>query len=111
MSTYTYDLTTNIGKVRLKIGDNDIVPITDAHFSDEEIQVFLDEAGGNILLASALALEAWAAALTDIAVSERIGDYQYSKQEANAKLELAKRYRETDASSPVLAWAEMDLTD
>jgi hypothetical protein len=37
--TCTYDLTANLGKLRLAIGDTDC---TDAEFSDEELQVLLD---------------------------------------------------------------------
>ncbi len=66
MATYAYDLATDVGKVRLKIGDTDISPTTDAIFSDEEIEYFLNE-GGNIVLASALALETIAASSTRIA--------------------------------------------
>ena len=107
--TATYDLTTNIGKVRLKIADTDVTPATDAHFTDEEIQVFLDEADDDILIASALALESWAAALTDSAMSEKIGDYSYTKKQADNKLALAERYRSASGSGPVVDWAEMDL--
>lgn len=107
--TATYDLTTNIGKVRLKIADTDVMPASDAHFTDEEIQVFLDEADDDILIASALALEAWAASLTDSALSEKIGDYSYSKKQADNKLALAQRYRDSAGAGPAITWAEMDL--
>lgn len=104
--TVTYNLTTEIGKVRLKIADT---VIATAHFTDEELQVFLDEAGNSDYLAAALALEAWAGALSDSAQSERIGDYSYSKKSADNKLALAARYREHEADSPIMTWAEMDL--
>ncbi|MCJ7829316.1 MAG: hypothetical protein MUP81_06220 [Dehalococcoidia bacterium] len=107
--TASYDLTTLIGKVRLKIFDKDVTPATDAHFTDEELQVFLDEAEDDVLLASALALEAWAAELSDSATSERIGDYSYTKKSIDNKLALAERYREASGSGPVVTWAEMDL--
>ena len=35
MPTYTNDLATEVGAVRLNIGDTDIAPTTDAQFSDE----------------------------------------------------------------------------
>ena len=107
--TASYDLNTNIGKVRLKIADTDVTPATDAHFTDEEIQVFLDEASDDILLASALALEAWAAALTESMTSEKIGDYAYTKKQTDNMLALAQRYRDASGSGPVVDWAEMDL--
>jgi hypothetical protein len=50
----TYDLATSIGKVRLRIPDRDIA---DPLFSDEEIQEFLTENGGNTYLAAAEAVE------------------------------------------------------
>ena len=104
--TTTYDLTTDVGKVRLKIADT---VIATAHFTDEEIQVFLDEADDDILLAAALALESWAAALTDNALSEKIGDYSYSKKQADNKMALAKQYREASGAGPATDWAELDL--
>lgn len=49
----TYDLRTDLGKVRLEIPDTDVKkPI----FEDEEIQYFLDMNKGDIYLASAHAL-------------------------------------------------------
>lgn len=107
---HTYDLATDIGKVRLLIGDTDISPTTDAQFSDEEIQVFLTMASNSILIAAAYALEAWASALTDSLTSEKIGDYAYTKKEAETKRALAKEYKLQEAESPYLTWAEMDLT-
>lgn len=42
---FTYDLTTNIGKVRLLIPDNDV----DAYdLEDEEITYFLDQCGASV---------------------------------------------------------------
>ena len=107
---HTYDLTTNIGKVRLLIGDTDITPTTDAQFSDEEIQVFLTMSGGSLLIAAAYALESWASALTGSLTSERIGDYAYTKKEAETKRDLAKEYKLQEAENPYLTWAEMDLS-
>jgi len=105
---YTYDLTTDIGKLRLLIGDTDIVPTTDAHFSDEELQVFLD-LGGSILQAAAKALEAWATSLKGDLTSEKIGDYSYSKKQISDLISLAEQYRKQDAAIPYFTWAEMDL--
>ena len=110
MSTYTYDTTTYIGKVRLLIGDTDISPTTDAHFSDEEIQAFLTMASNSILLAASYALESWASAESGGLTSEKIGDYAYTKKSAENKMALAKKYRDEDASSPVFEWSEPDLT-
>ena len=106
---HTYDVTTDIGKVRLLIGDTDIVPTTDAQFTDEEIQAFLDMGGSNLMAAS-YALESWASSVSGNMKAEKIGDYSYSKDEAKTKSDLAKKYREEDATNPYLTWAEMDLT-
>ena len=96
---------TDIQKVQLLIGD-----VAGAQFTVAQIQAFLDMAGGSVNIAAALALEAWAATLTDNAVSEKIGDYAYSKKAADNKLALAERYRKAEAETPVLTWAEMNLT-
>jgi len=106
---HTYDLTTDIGKLRLLIGDTDIVPITDAQFSDEELQAFLDLATGSLLTAAGFALEAWVSSITDSLMSEKIGDYSYTKKDAETKMKLAIEYKKEDASKPYLTWAEMDL--
>lgn len=107
--TATYDLTTDIGKLRLKINDKDVTPASDAHFTDEELQVFLDEADDDILVAAALALESWAAEYTLLENSERLGDYSYTKKQVDNMLALAARYRESSNAEPAIAWAEMDL--
>ena len=114
---HTYDLTTNIGEVRLLIGDTDITPITDAQFSDEEIQVFLTMASSVILIAAAYALESWAATESAALDSEKVGDYAYTRGAVNKKLTLAKEYKreaqlaiDAEASAPYFTWAEMDLS-
>jgi len=48
--TFTNDLTTPVGKVRLNIPDTSAA---DAVFSDEEIQAFLDQEMGNVFFAAA----------------------------------------------------------
>ncbi len=106
---FTYDLTTDIGKVRLNINDKVNTSDEVAYFTDEELQVFLD-AGGSVNIASALALEAWAAGLTGEMDAEKIGDYSYSKKAVANKLTLADRYRNADAETPVLEYGSMDLT-
>lgn len=108
--TATYDTATDIGKIRLLIGDTDVTPATDAHFTDEELQVLLD-LGGTIYLASALALEGWASTLTETVDSERIGDYSYTKKSADNKMKLAERYRSVDATEPAVAWAGLNITN
>lgn len=101
----TYDLTTDVGKVRLLIGDKDIA---DPVFTDEEITVFLTD-GGSVPLAAATALESWASQYAANADSEKIGDYAFTQKIVDKMLALAKRFRDTEAASPYLTWAELDL--
>ncbi len=96
---------TDIDKVRLLIADTLSVQFTDA-----QIQAFLDMAGGSILTAAGYALEAWAASVTGGLTSEKIGDYSYSKKDAEQKLKLAAEYKKQDAEKPYLTWAEMNLS-
>ncbi len=105
--TVTYDLTTNIGKVRLTIGDKDTA---DAVFSDEELQVFLDAESDNLNRAAANALEAWAATYGANADSEHIGDYSFTQKIVDKMLSLAQRLRATDSSTPYMTWSEWDLS-
>lgn len=97
---------TDIEKIRLKIGDK-TVPY---HFSDAELQQFLTDEW-SVPLASAAALEAWAAEYGFNADSEKIGDYSYSQSIVANMLKLAERLRATAAETPAMAWAEMNLTE
>ena len=102
----SYDLTTNIGKVRLIIGDNTAVEV----FTDIEITYFLTVNGNNITLAAADALEAWMSKYATSPDSEKIGDYAYTQKIIQNMNKLQTELREKDASSPVLEIAEMDLS-
>ena len=103
--TTTYVLTTDIGKIRLIIGDKDIA---DAFFSDEELQVFLTSEG-SVNLASAGALESWAASYATNPDNESIGGYSYAQSITKKMLDLATRLRAGDAAVPAIGWAEPDL--
>ena len=107
--TYTYDLTTEIGQVRRLINDTDIDPTTDAAFSDEEIQFFLN-LGGSVLMGAAKACEGMAAKSSGDLSGEKIGDYSYTKKTAAQWTSLAKEYAAQDAMIPVFTWSEWDLT-
>ena len=95
---------TDLEKIRLKIGDK-TVPY---HFSDVELQSFLDDEG-SVILAAAAALEAWVTEYGLNADSEHIGDYSYSQKIVDNMLKLAARVRDTDAAEPSITWAEPDL--
>ncbi len=105
--TVTYDITDNVGKVRLKIGDN---VLADPKFTDEELGVFLSNNSNNINLASAEALEAWAASYAANADSEGIGDYNYKQTIVTKMLKMARELRAVDASTPVFEWSEPNLS-
>jgi hypothetical protein len=66
---------------------------------------------GSVYLAAAVALESWAASLTETTISEKIGDYSYTKKSADSKLALAERMRALDIGTPAVAWAEPNITD
>jgi len=104
--TFTYVTSTSVGKIRLLISDT--VSAT-AHFTDEELTVFLELNDNSINLAAASALESWASSLKDTTDSERIGDYSYTKKQVTNMLALAERLRDNESNKPAMDWAEMDL--
>ena len=104
--TVSYDITTTVGKIRLIIGDKDIA---NAVFTDEELTA-LYTLEGSINLASAAALEAWAATYAANADNEHIGDYSYAQTITRKMLELAAKLREKEAMTPASAWGSFDLT-
>lgn len=126
---HTYNLTTNVGKIRLLISDTDISPTTDAQFSDEELTMFHDDLASQlysgiaaIYEAAALALDSWAASLASGGASsggiteEKIGDYSYKIGGGGSggglsgqKKALAAEYHKKAAEFPVEDWAEWDL--
>ncbi|MCJ7669572.1 MAG: hypothetical protein MUO61_03525 [Dehalococcoidia bacterium] len=95
---------TDIEKIRLNISDK-TVPY---QFSDAELQSFLDDEG-SVKLASAAALEAWAAAYSTSPDNERIGDYAYAQSVTDKMLKLATKLRKDDAEKPSITWAEPNL--
>ena len=104
--TFTYVLSTDIGKIRLIISDKDV---TNPVFTNEELQIFIDSEG-SVNLAAAAALEAWAAGYAANADSEHIGDYAYTQNIVKKMLDLAARLRESVAITPAMGIASMNLT-
>ena len=100
---FTYDTTTDIGKVRLLIHDQVNLPDHPAHYSDAEIQIFLDS-GGSVKLAAAEALEAWAAYYSDSPDSEKIGDYCLPDTVEALSRNGWRRYNELDIGQEILAY-------
>jgi hypothetical protein len=105
--TVTYVLSTLLGKLRLAIGDKTVAA---AVFTDEELQIFLDNNDDSINLAGADALEAWAASYGANADSEHIGDYSYTQKIVANLLSLAASLRAKEAAGPVAQIASWDLT-
>jgi hypothetical protein len=105
--TATYDITTNVGKVRLRSGDN---ILASAAFTDEEIEVFLSDNDNNVIIAAADLLDAWAAQYSLNADSETIGDYGYRQSVAKKLSDRASKLRELDATTPAMDIASMNLT-
>ena len=105
--TVSYDITTNVGKIRLMIGDKDIANYI---FTDEELTHFYSSAG-SLNLAAAEALEAWAAQYGANADTERIGDYSYAQNIVTKMLAMAKQYREKEATTPAMDWGGFNFTD
>lgn len=99
MST-TYDLTTDVGKVRLKVGDTDTAA---AQFSDEELQVFIDEAG-TVNASAGLALLAWANAVAMDDQKVVAGSWTGDRGDVAAKMRAAaKELFDLDGYNPSLA--------
>jgi hypothetical protein len=105
--TVTYDITNDVGKVRLLIGDK---TIADPVFTDEELQYFIT-AEGSVNLGAAAALEAWAAQYGANADSEKIGDYAYTQSIVNKMLALAANLRAGAVNVPAMAWAEINVVE
>ncbi len=111
MSTWTYDLSTDIGQVRLLIGDTDIDPTSAAVFTDEELQFFLTREG-SVNSAAAAALEATAASKARLA--KAIKSLNFSEDTRGAAKELretAALLRANDPDANLYGVAEIAQTD
>lgn len=108
---FTYDLTTNRGKVRLKIRDTDTADATRQLFDDDEIDFFLTEASADLNLAAAGALDSVSANAALLAKMEKIGDYTIdSKAMAGAVMKIAAHYRSLSEQAPAFGFAEQTLS-
>ncbi len=103
----TYDLTTDIGKVRLKIADTNTASFI---FTDAEIQVFIDESG-DLHNAAAMALYANAADSGRLATRKTAGNYTEDLTAIAKELRtLAEKYFELSQYGAVDTYSEMDWT-
>lgn len=97
---FTYVLTTDLGKVRRDIVDREEAT---AHFTDEELQSFLDE-GGSVKAAAGLALLSWAA---DLSREDEVIEAGSSRNERRRTVErmkeLAQEYLDMAGYKPAAA--------
>jgi len=106
--TTTYDLTNNIGIIRLMIGDT---ILTDAVFTDEEITYFLTAKSNDLNLTAAAACNAWASKYGANADSEKIGDYSYSQSIVDKLLKMATNFTAISTGTPIMDIASFNLTE
>ena len=95
---------TDLEKIRLIIQDK----TAPTFFTDDELTYFLTSEA-SINLASAAALESWAAAYALNADNEHIGDYSYAQSITKKMMDLAAKLRKDDAEKPSITWAEPNL--
>lgn len=90
---FSFDVRTDIGKVRMLIVD---IEYDDFTFSDPEIQAFIDMMPASLFSAAALACETWARAQSRIAGSRRESDgTSVVRRSITELLALAKTLRES----------------
>lgn len=88
---FTYDLTTDVGKVRLLIPDRNVQAYDDGDtsqwfFEDEEIEALLTMEGDNVKRAAALALETIASDEAYVQKAIRLMDLQTNGAQTAASL-------------------------
>lgn len=118
--TYTYDLSTAVGRVRQLTDDRDMSAVSltlpleqrSAVWTDEEIQAVLTDKGGSIYRAAATLLRVLAVNRSLLVQSRRVGkaelDYGSIRRDL---LAMAKEYDDAESSIPADAIAEQFRTD
>lgn len=109
---YTYNLTTDIGKVRLKSADRFLDDSSKYIFTDEEIQAFLDLENDSILRAAASAVEAIAQDENLVKGKIKILDLQLdSTAVAKEMRQYAKSLREQAAENEDFTFDYAEMAD
>lgn len=117
--TYTYDLGTSVGILRLLISDTDLTSVADslpahqrsAAFTDEELAQFLTITVGEMYHAASLALRAWAANHQLLVQNRDFGQGKVDYGQARADLlKMADAYYALALQVPADAIAEMAWT-
>lgn len=107
--SFTFDTSTNIGKVRALIGD---VAQATSLLSDEEINVYLSMTTSDIFSSASLACAAIAASKALVAKRKSAGGYSEDlTQIARAYLDLSDRFKKIASEIPAEAVAESFYTD
>ena len=104
---FTYDVSTDRGKVRLFVYDTDE---TEYVFEDEEVDVFLELNNESIWLASANACRVLAVRAADDAFAVKVSTaLEIDKKQVSRRfLELAKDYEAKAATSTDMVWEYVD---
>lgn len=104
---WTYDITTNRGKVRFLSTDSDTL---NQIFDDSEIDFCLTTTGNDIYEAAALTCETWARSQSKIAISARLADgSNVVLVSPTILLMLAQKIRDS-ASNSQIAFGLIDTT-
>lgn len=107
--SFTYDTSNNVGKVRAIIND---ITESSALLTDEQINVYLDMTGNDLLSAASQAAYAIAANKALLAKKKSAGGYSEDLTAIGKMyLELAKHLKEQAMSIPAEAVAEQFWTD
>lgn len=107
--SFTFNTTTNIGKVRTLINDT---TEASAVLSDEEINVFLSLESNDIYKSAASALESIIINKQLLSKLIAAGDYKEDNRNVAEKLgKVAERYRQASNSIPADNYAEVAVTD
>jgi hypothetical protein len=107
----TIDTSTNVGKVRLNIGDVSTDP-TKRLFSDTEISSFLSQNSSDVNLASAAALEALASQALLVADMRKIGEHTIDRRkQSELYLKAAERFRAKADEFPAVGRVEIAYTE
>lgn len=123
-STYTYNLSTDVGRVRLLTDDRDMTLVSlslpleqrSAIFTDEEIATFLADNGGNVYSAAAVALITIAGNRSLLVMRRNIGktdvDYGSVRKDLLAQAEaLQKQAAVSGTYGPADGYAEINYDD
>ena len=107
--SFTYNLSTAVGQVRLLIGDTDS---TTAIFSDEELTALLSMQSGDLFMTAALALRRIAANKALLAKAVSAGNYSEDTRDMpKILMQLAKDLEAAAVNIPADAQVEIIVND